>query len=112
MTVESIADTQFDSSEAHLFAELWRVEQLVRAAVAAREVEMAPDIERMRILRARGAATLSGGVVDTLLADSLLWREDPPELQEMREQVEKLRRENAGSARAGRWWVSACGWQS
>lgn len=89
----------FASSGDHLFAELGRMEQLVRAAAAAREVEAMPDPERMRRLHAQGAATASDELVDTLLAETLLRREDPPELQQIRVHVEALREENEVAAR-------------
>lgn len=97
----SVADAVFASSEAHLFAELRRVEQLIRAAAAAREVEAMPDPGRMRQLHLQGAATASDELVDTLLAGTLLQRDDPPELRRVREYVETLREENAAAARPG-----------
>jgi hypothetical protein len=99
MSIAAVANAGLVSSEAHLLAELGRVEHFVRAAVAARESEAVPDPARMRQLHARGAATVSDEVVDTLLADTLLLREDPPELQQVREHVEALREENAVAAR-------------
>ncbi|MEZ0471116.1 AAA family ATPase [Luteimonas salinilitoris] len=100
MSVASIADAVFASSEVHLFAELWRVEQLVRAAAAAREVEAMPDPERMRQLHLQGAATASDDLVDTLLTETLLRRDDPPELRQMRERVAAMREDNEAAARA------------
>lgn len=101
MTPAPPTDTAFVNSQAQLFAELRRVEHLVRAAVADLWSATAPERAHMHRPATGGMAASIEECINALLVETLLARTPSPERQRVHGHVDAMREEHAAAAAAG-----------